>query len=77
MRSDWGAVGPGIDLRCVHPTQLPTPGLAYLVRLGFTTVNKVIFHLLPSDLSSDFQRAAWMSETGCLRQARMLLSRIK
>lgn len=49
---------------------------AYLVRLGFTTVNKVIFHLLPSDLSSDFQRAAWMSETGCKRQARMLLSRI-
>ena len=50
---------------------------AYQVRLGFETVNKVTFHLLPSDLSSDFHRAAWMSETGCLRQARLLLSRIK
>jgi hypothetical protein len=50
---------------------------AYLVRLGFTTVNKVTLHLLPSDLRSDFHRAAWMSETGCLRQARLLLSRIR
>ncbi len=49
----------------------------YLVRLGFSTVNNVTIHLLPSDLPSDFHRAAWMSETGCLRQARLLLSRIR
>ena len=54
-----------------------TDNTAYLVRLGSGfAVNKVTVHLLPSDLPSDFHRAAWMSETGCLRQARLLLSRI-
>ncbi len=51
---------------------------AYLMRLeSGTAVNKVTFHLLPSDLPSDFHRTGWMSETGCLRQARLLLSRIR
>ncbi len=55
-----------------------TDNTTYLVRLGSgIAANKVIFHLLPSDLPSDFHRAAWMSEIGCLRQARLLLSQIR
>lgn len=50
----------------------------YLVRLGpGLAVKKLTVHLLPSDLASDFHRVAWMSETGCLRQAQLLLSRIR
>ncbi len=50
----------------------------YLVRLGSgLAVKKLTVHLAPSDLPSDFHRVAWLSETGCLRQAQMLLSRIR
>jgi len=46
----------------------------YLVRHGSgITVTKVIVHLMPGDLPSDFHRAAWMAEHGCLRQARSLM----
>ena len=50
----------------------------YLVRLGAgITVSKVVLHLLPNDLPSDFHRAAWMADNGCLRQARTLLSSLQ
>ncbi len=50
----------------------------YLVRLGAgITVSKVVLHRLPNDLPSDFHRAAWMTDTGCLRQARSLLSSLE
>jgi len=50
----------------------------YLVRLGSgISVSKVVLHLLPSDLPSDFHRAAWMTDKGCLRQARSLLSNLQ
>ena len=56
----------------------PTDNTTYLMRLGSgLAVKKLTVHLLPSDLASDFHRVAWMSETGCLRQARLLLSRIR
>ncbi len=51
---------------------------SYLVRLGAgITVSKVVLHLLPNDLPSDFHRAAWMADNGCLRQARTLLSSLQ
>ncbi|MFQ5953715.1 MAG: hypothetical protein ACE5JZ_01455 [Kiloniellales bacterium] len=50
----------------------------YLVRLGMgISVSKIVVHLLPDDLPSDFHRAAWMTEKGCLRQARALLSSLE
>lgn len=50
----------------------------YLVRLGTgISVSKIVVHLLPGDLPSDFHRAAWMTEKGCLRQARALLASLK
>lgn len=55
-----------------------TDDTTYLLRLGSGfAVNRLTVHLLPSDLPGDFHRAAWMSQTGCLRQARLLLSRIR
>lgn len=48
----------------------------YLVRLGSgIAVNRVVVHILPADLPTDFHRVAWMTEKGCLRQARSLLRR--
>ncbi len=50
----------------------------YLLRLGAgITVSKVVLHRLPNDLASDFHRAAWMTDNGCLRQVRSLLSSLQ
>lgn len=50
----------------------------YLVRLGSgIAVSRVVVHLVPKDLPSDFHRVAWMTRKGCKRQARAFLSRLK
>ena len=56
----------------------PVDDATYLVRLGTgISVSKIIVHLLPAELPSDFHRVAWMTEKGCLRQARALLASLK
>ncbi len=74
VKTQW----PAGDDSLAWPGGLDIDDATYLVRLGAgITVSKVVLHLLPNDLPSDFHRAAWMTDKGCLRQARTLLSSLK
>lgn len=75
VRTEWQAgeetIGWPSDMEVIDDA-------TYLVRVGSgIAVSKVVLHLVPGDLPSDFHRAAWMTEKGCLRQARSLLSRLQ
>jgi hypothetical protein len=57
------------------PAALPVvSGEKYLVRMPNRSLPNVVqLREVPADLASDAYRAVWMSENGCVEQARRLL----
>ncbi len=74
IKSEWPAGAATFD----WPDNIDlVDNATYLVRLGTgIAVSKIIVHLVPGKLPTDYHRAAWMVEKGCLRQARRILTEI-
>lgn len=55
-----------------------TDGATYMARLrGGSTAKRLVMHVVPADLPTDVHRAVWMSDAGCVGQARRLLATLK
>jgi hypothetical protein len=71
-------LAPGQD-RIAWPKSVPLlDGGEYAIRdAGNLWERKLLVHVIPADQAGDIRRIAWMSDAGCLRQARLMVARLQ
>jgi hypothetical protein len=71
-------LAPGQD-HIAWPRSVPLlDGGEYAIRdAGNLWERKLLVHVIPADETGDIRQIAWMSDAGCLRQARLMVTRLQ